>query len=106
MESIAGRAKKREVAAEVLKELHAFGYTELASVYVRDFNLDDPEIQAYIVKRNGDPHLLGCHFNVGVKPYCTWHRFGQASPEELKRQIMARPYRLYPAPVSPSRSLH
>lgn len=92
-------ARKKKVAAEVLGEIERFAYPDPKVVYVRDFNLEDPEISAYIVPRKGEPDVLGCHFDVSRAPHCGWHRFGQSPLSELRRTIMRRPYRLYPPPM-------
>jgi len=91
--------KKRQLAGEIANEIRAFGYENVKAMYVRDFNLTDPEIQVYTVDDRGKPDLLGCHFDASAEPHCGWHRFGQAPLTELKRQIMERPYRLYPPPM-------
>jgi hypothetical protein len=74
------------------------------AIYIRDFNLDDPEIEAHIVDDRDPPYFLGCWFDVARSPHCAWHMFGQSPPESLKRQIMERPYRLYPPLIGKERS--
>ena len=91
--------EKRKVAGEILKELRAYGYTEVKEAYVRDFNLHDPDIWFYIVQPRGETALEGCRFELDRSPHCAWHLFGQSPDDSLKRVIMARPYRLYPPPI-------
>lgn len=87
---------KRRIASDVLAELMKFGVTKPTAVYVRDFNLNDPELEFYIVGANGQREVQGCTFDAGRQPHCAWHLFGQSPVKKLKEEIMARPYRLYP----------
>jgi hypothetical protein len=91
-----GSPFKKQVASEVLKELMEFGYVAPKEVFVRDFNVNDPELDFYIIDANGEQEVQGCTFDAYDLPHCRWHRFGQSSVPELKRRITARPYRLLP----------
>lgn len=91
--------EKRKVAREILEELRAYGHTDSKEVYVRDFNVHDPDIWFYIVKPQGESTFEGCDFELDRSRHCWWHLFGQSPAESLKRVIMSRPYRLYPPPV-------
>lgn len=94
--SAATPAKKR-LAAELVQELMSgAGYSDPKAIYVRDFNMDDPELLFYIVDAEGKDNLQGCHFDASQHPHCGWHLFGQAPVEKLKRDVMARPYKLFP----------
>jgi hypothetical protein len=90
---------KTKLASEILREIQGFGASEAKSIYIRDFNADDPEIEAYITNPDGQAEFLGCSFDAAKSPHCEWHGFGQAPLESLKREIMVRPYRLYPSPI-------
>jgi len=89
-------ATKRKLASEVLQELEKFGYGHARTIYVRDFNINDPQLQFFIVDQNGQQVVQGCDFNAQVTPHCEWHLFGQAPVEQLKNEIMERAYRLFP----------
>jgi len=92
--------EKRRIAAEIGKEVRKFGYYDATVIYVRDFNLDDPDITAYIKDRKGHIQIQGCWFNRARPPYCSgWHLFGQAPVSSLRRSVMTRPYRVYPPPA-------
>ena len=90
--------EKRRIAAELLTEFRAFHYDDAREIVIRDFNLDDPEITAYITGAAGSHEFQGCGFARNRKPHCTWHMFGQAPVSSLRRHVMSRPYRLYPPP--------
>ena len=90
---------KTKLASEILREIQGFGASEAKSIYIRDFNADDPEIEAYITNPDGQTEFLGCTLDAAKAPHCEWHGFGQSLVESLKREIMARPYRLYPPPM-------
>ena len=92
---------KRRLASEVLQELMEYGYTNPREVYVRDFNVGDPELDVYIVDQDGKGNLQGCTFDADFHPHCAWHFYGQSPVEELKWEIMARPYRLFPPETPP-----
>ena len=81
------------------EELLGFGYTDPKEIYARDFNLDDPEIDFYIVDSDEMPEFQGCDFSLVESPHCGWHLYGQAPLDALKREIMSHPYRLYPPPL-------
>jgi hypothetical protein len=87
---------KKATAAGLLQELISFGYRSPKSVTIRDFNLGDPEISFYVVDAEGHDTVQGCTFYSARRPYCAWHLYGQSPIEKLKREIMARPYKLYP----------
>jgi hypothetical protein len=92
---------KRRLAASVLQELMEYGYVDPMEVYVRDFSVSDPELDFYIVDREGKSDLQRCTFDADIRPHCAWHLFGQSSTEELKRDIIALPYRLFPPSTPP-----
>jgi hypothetical protein len=93
-------AEKKKLAADILQELRNFGYTDLKAVYIRDFNVADPDIWAYVISWSGESYFQGCSFDAKQSPHCYgWHLFGQTPLDSLKKQIMARPYRLYPPPI-------
>lgn len=88
--------QKRKLAMELLQEVEQFGYSSPEQVYMRDFNIDDPELEFYIVDPAREQAVQGCTFDSQVIPHCKWHSFGQASIGLIKKQIMARSYRLFP----------
>src|SRR5262249_32740828 len=79
------RREKQQMASEVLSEFRSYGYEDVRRIIVRDFALDDPDLWAYIVDRNGRGEVLGCRFERERQPHCGWHMFGQAPVKELKR---------------------
>lgn len=93
--------RKKKLAAEILQELRDFNYNDARAVYIRDFNLDDPDIWIYVITREGSPAFQGCSFDPMRSPHCGWHLFGQSPLDSLKQQIAERPYRLYPPPIGP-----
>jgi hypothetical protein len=88
-------AEKRRLAAELLAEFQGFGYGDAKRIVIRDFNLEDPEITALISLQAGE-EFQGCRFSREKSPHCEWHLFGQAPLSSLRRQVMSRPYRLFP----------
>ncbi len=88
--------EKRTVASELLSEFKSFGYGDAREIVIRDFNLGDPEITAYITEADGTHQFQGCGFTRNHTPHCSWHMFGQAPISSLRKQVMSRPYRLYP----------
>jgi len=93
--------QKHRVVTELLKELHADQAPRPKAVYARDFNLKDPEIDFYVVDADGAEEFHGCSFDITRLPYCWQHGYGQTPVDWLKRNVLARPYRLYPAPIGP-----
>ncbi len=91
--------RKKLLAAELLKELEDFGYSRPRFVYVRDFNLDDPEIDFYVVTASGMRVSQGCDFVQRALPHCGWHLYGQSPLAALRKMVVTRPYRLYPPPM-------
>lgn len=89
-------AQKRELASDVLKELINSGYHDAKEIYARDFNVHDPKLEFLIIDRNGHEAVQGCDFDAEKTPHCAWHLFGQAPIKQLKKQIMARPYSIFP----------
>jgi hypothetical protein len=90
-------APKRKIATDLLKELQGFGYADAKAIYIRDFNVNDSDIWAYIVTRNNGSDFQGCSFDAKRTPHCEgWHRFGQTPLDWLKQKIMDEPYLLYP----------
>ena len=92
---------KRKTAAEVAAEVREFLVEGVRSIIVRDFNLDDPDINIYIVDLRGKDQVLGCYFDGRRSPHCSWHMFGQSPVESIIADILKMPYRLYPAPQPP-----
>jgi len=88
--------RKRALASEVLQELFQFGYVNPKVVFVRDFNVSDPELNFYVVDAEGKDNLQGCSFTSNRRPHCVWHLYGQSPLAGLRQEIMARPYKLYP----------
>lgn len=95
-------AAKRKVAAEILGEVRkSLAVSRPKTIWLRDFNLDDPEIWMYITtSRYSTPQ--GCSFDRARIPHCNWHMFGQTPEDWLRRQIMTRAYRLFPLPFGPA----
>lgn len=91
--------QKQRLAAELLKELHAEQAPRPKVVYARDFNLSDPEIDFYVVDADGTEEFRGCTFDLTRLPRCWWHGYGQTPVDWLRRNVLARPYRLYPPPM-------
>lgn len=50
---------KTRLASEVLQELMQYGYINPREVYVRDFNVADPELDFYIIDRVGERQPSG-----------------------------------------------
>lgn len=89
--------QKRNRAAAVRQEV----LTRLAPakpkvVYIRDFNLDDPDIHVYIEHKDGEREVQGCGFDSSKAPHCVWHGFGTVTLESVRDEILAKPYKLYP----------
>jgi len=92
-------AAKRKVAAEILGEIRKYlAVRHPKTIWLRDFSLDDPDIWMYITT-SAYSGLQGCSFDRARIPHCNWHLFGQTPQDWLRKQIMARPYRLYPPPT-------
>jgi hypothetical protein len=90
---------KRQFAADILRELLPGGMRGYRSVFVRDFNLNDPNIDFYLINARGNSEFRGCNFDRTRQPHCVWHLYGQAPLDSLKENVMEMPYRLYPAPI-------
>jgi hypothetical protein len=90
---------KRRAAAELLKEIMPPN-SDMKAVYVRDFNVDDPDLLFYYIDAEGRDSFQGCGFDVSRQPHCGRHMFGQTTVESLKQSVMARPYKLFP-PAAP-----
>lgn len=90
--------QKKQLAAEILSEIvgNNLKYRE---VYVRDFNIDDPNIDIYMVNEKGESEFQGCDFDRTQRPHCGWHMYGMTPRDWLKQNVMERPYRLYPPPI-------
>ncbi len=56
-------ASGADSAQQILQELRDFGYDDAKTIYIRDFNVNDPEIRAYVVTRSGQSDFQGCSFN-------------------------------------------
>src|SRR5437016_13969819 len=52
-------AAKKGVAGEIFQEVQGFGGPDAKAIYIRDFNLNDPEIEIYVIHTNGEPEFLG-----------------------------------------------
>lgn len=89
-------AQKKKLGSEVLEEFVKFGYHQAKEIYVRDFNINDPELDFYAISANGEQSVHGCDFSSEYTPHCEWHKFGQVPIEQIRKGIMARPYRLFP----------
>jgi hypothetical protein len=94
---------KRSLASEVLQELMEYGAINPREVYVRDFNVADPELDFYIIDREGKDDLQGCTLDADLHPHCAWHLYGMSPLAKLKRGIMAQPYKLFPPAGRPAR---
>jgi hypothetical protein len=88
--------EKRKIAAELVAEFQKFGYADAKQIVIRDLNLDDPEVTARITGSRDDEEFQGCTFVRQTLPHCTWHLFGQSPRESLRRELMKRPYQIYP----------
>ena len=88
--------EKREMARQILGELRHFGYEDAKKIVIRDFNVQDPDITAYITDQSGRHLFQGCAFSRDLVPHCGWHMFGQSPLAGLRREVMTRPYVLYP----------
>jgi uncharacterized protein (DUF736 family) len=88
-------ATKRRIAREIAAEVErAWGPS--GEIVARDFNLRDPDIMIYMRASDGSDGYTHCGgFRAWKTPHCLgWPGFGQASPEGLKREIFAHPYKL------------
>ena len=83
-------------ATEVRREILSFLGARPKAIYIRDFNPEDRDFEAYIERQDGDPEVLGCALNPSESPYCAWHGFGTVSIESVRTEIMAKPLRLIP----------
>ncbi len=95
-------ADKSRIAAELLKEFQDFPYSDAKSIYIRNFNLEDPDITAMIRTSTGQTEFQGCRFDRTRTPHCSWHLFGQAPLAALRRVVLERRYRLFPPPIGPA----
>ena len=92
--------EKIKVANELSREIRSFVDSDAKAIYIRDFNIHDPDIWAYTITAKNRDDFQGCFFDVRRSLHCYgWHLFGQTPLDRLKKQIMARPYRLYPPPL-------
>jgi hypothetical protein len=94
-------ATKRRLAAELLKEVTDRWGSDIETVYVGDFNVDDPDLLFDVIDAEGRDNLQGCFFDASRQPHCGWHMFGQSPVESLKRSIMKSPYKLFPPGTPP-----
>ena len=69
------------------------------AIYMRDFNLNDPNIDIYLLSDKGEAEFQGCDFDPSKKPVCGWHMYGMAPRESLLQNVMDVPYRLFPPPI-------
>jgi hypothetical protein len=83
---------KKQIAEELKQEIET-SFEGAEEIVIRDFNLLDPQITAYIKMPDGD-YFQGCGFHSTSKPHCVWHLFGQAPISQIRSRIVARPYRL------------
>jgi hypothetical protein len=89
--------EKRRLALELLTELQQFGYKDARAIVIRDFNVNDPDVTAYVMGKDGKEDFQGCSFNAASSPHCwAWHMFGQSPVAGLRQKVMSRPYHLYP----------
>jgi hypothetical protein len=92
--------EKTRVAAQVLQELMEFGYSDLKTVYARDFNLNDPSLDIYYELNSGESGIQGCSFDSIAIPHCRgWHLYGQSPVDLVKKDILENPYRFFPPPI-------
>jgi hypothetical protein len=92
--------EKMKVATELSQEIRSFVDSDAKAIYIRDFNIHDPDIWAYTITDKDRDDFQGCFFDARRSPHCYgWHLFGQTPLDSLKKQIMTRPYRLYPPPI-------
>lgn len=57
---------KRKVAAELLKEINPDD--DFRAVYVRDFNVEDPDVMFYYIDAEGTDSVQGCYFDASRQP--------------------------------------
>jgi len=115
-------AKKRQIASEVLQELLTDSQTDsgsttsgdaqakrvvieprvrgqLRSVYIRDFNLNDPEVHVYF-EDSKEKWVRRFAFDSTKKPHIAYSgAYGTVTVESIRDWIMEQPYRLYPPPI-------
>ena len=80
-----------------------YGYSDPREVYVRDFNLSGPELDFYVIDQTGNGSVQGCSFDAKLRPHCAWHLYGMSPRGDIRREIMARPYKLFPHGGRPAR---
>ncbi|HEY6328257.1 MAG TPA: hypothetical protein VI756_02895 [Blastocatellia bacterium] len=80
-----------------------YGVVNPREVYVRDFNVSDPELAFYIVDREGKGNLQGCTFDADLDQHCAWHLFGMSPREKLRHDIMVHRYKPFPPDRRPTR---
>lgn len=84
---------KRRVAAELLHQIEE-KWKGAQEIVIRDFNISDPQITAYIKMPDGD-YFQGCGFKAtGIPPCSGWHLFGMVPDSKIREWIFQRPYRL------------
>jgi hypothetical protein len=89
---------KQRLATAILHEAVEFGdFSNPQAIYLRNFNVDDPDILVYVVTQRGADRFLGCSFDAAASQHCSWHRFGQTPLPALRQQIMEMPYQVYPS---------
>jgi hypothetical protein len=94
--------RKKEFASKLLREIRDWtGIQDPKVVYVRDFNLLDPDIWIYVISKQDEERFLGCKLDTSVSPGCSWHLFGQSPLDAWRKEIMNKPYRLYPPNTTP-----
>lgn len=55
--------------------------SDFKAVYVRDFNLDDPDLLFYYIDSEGRDSFQGCYFDASRQPRCGRHIFLQQRPQ-------------------------
>jgi hypothetical protein len=84
---------KRKIAGELRSEIEG-NWKGAEEIVVRDFNLRDSQITAYIKMPDGD-YFQGCAFQASAMPHCSgWHLFGQVPDSKIRTWIFDKPYRL------------
>ena len=72
---------------------------ELRAVYIRDFNLNDPEVHVYF-EDSKEKWVIRYGFDSTTKPHMTvGGGYGTVTLESVRDWIMEQPYRLYPPPI-------
>jgi hypothetical protein len=72
---------------------------KLRRVYLRDFNLNDPEVHVYF-EDSKEKWVMRFRFDANTKPHTSGGgSYGTVTVESVRDWIMEQPYRLYPPPI-------